>query len=94
MGGSPPKKGGAPSEEREGGWQPPKGAPLRKGGAQLHPESACASLPGVPVSGPLSGALHKILVFRFFDPGSGGPGAPGEAPLGYPWAFPGPPGAA
>ncbi len=27
------------------------------------------------------------------DPAPGGSGGPREAPLGYPWAFPGPPGA-
>ncbi len=41
---------------------------------------------------PLSRALQKVLVFRFFDPGPGGPGGPREAPQSYPWAFPGPPG--
>ena len=44
-------------------------------------------------SGPLSRALQKVWVFRFFDPGPGGSGGPREAPQSPPWAFPGPPGA-
>jgi hypothetical protein len=41
---------------------------------------------------PPSRALQKILFFRFFNPGPGGPGGPRELPLSHPWAFPGPPG--
>ena len=29
--------------------------------------------------------------FRFFDPGPAVSGGPQKVPLGYPWAFPGPP---
>ncbi len=42
---------------------------------------------------PLSRALRKLWVFRFFDPGPGASGGPRKVPLGVPWAFPGPPGA-
>ncbi len=42
---------------------------------------------------PLSGALQQLWAFRFFDPGPGESGGPREVPLGYPWAFLGPPGA-
>ena len=42
-------------------------------------------------SGPLSRALQKVWVFRFFDPGPGLREAPGRPPQSYPWAFPGPP---
>ncbi len=42
---------------------------------------------------PLSRALQKTLVFRFFEPAPGGSGGPREAPLSYPWAFLGPSGA-
>ncbi len=37
--------------------------------------------------------LRKVWFFCFVDPGSGASGAPRRVPLGYPWAFPGPPGA-
>ena len=49
----------------------------------------------MPIASPrsLSRAQQKVLVYRFFDPGLGGSGGPREAPLGYPWAFPEPPGA-
>ncbi len=40
---------------------------------------------------PLSRALQKVWVFRFFDPGPGASGGPRKVSLGYPWAFPGPP---
>ena len=46
-----------------------------------------------PETRPLSRALQKVWVFRFFDPGPGASGGPWKAPLGYPWVFPGPPGA-
>ena len=41
-----------------------------------------------------SRALQKVWVFRFFDPRPGASGRPRKVPpLGYPWAFPGSPGA-
>jgi hypothetical protein len=43
--------------------------------------------------GPLNRALQKVWGFRFFDPGPGASGGPRKVSLGYPWAFPGPPGA-
>ncbi len=45
------------------------------------------------VTGPLDRALHKVLVFRFFNPGPGGSGAPREAPRALRGPSPGPPGA-
>ncbi len=41
----------------------------------------------------LLGPCQKYGCFRFFDRGPSGSGGPREAPLGYLWAFPGPPGA-
>ncbi len=48
---------------------------------------------GIGQARPLSRALQKVWVFRFVDPGPGASGGPRKVPLGYPWAFPGPPGA-
>jgi hypothetical protein len=37
------------------------------------------------------GAQQKVWVFMFFDPGPWASVGPLKVPLGYPWAFPGPP---